>query len=87
MVAVTGYSVTGNIPSDTVLRGLFDLSPAEAGVATDLSTGLTVKDIAAQRALTMATVRSHLAQIFRKTGTSQQGQLVALLKGISGYSS
>lgn len=86
VVAVTGYSVTGNLPSDAVLRGLFDLSVAEAAVATALSSGHTVKDIAAQRQLSMATVRTHLAQIFRKTGTSQQGQLIALLKGISGYS-
>jgi DNA-binding CsgD family transcriptional regulator len=86
MVAVTGYSVTGNLPSDTVLRGLFDLSIAEAGIAADLSAGQTVKDIATLRRIGMATVRSHLAQIFRKTGTSQQGQLIALLKGISGYS-
>jgi DNA-binding CsgD family transcriptional regulator len=84
MVTVTGYSVTGNLPSDTVLRGLFDLSVAEAGIASDLSAGQTVKQIAALRALSTATVRTHLAQIFRKTGTSQQGQLIALLKGIRG---
>jgi hypothetical protein len=34
----------------------------------------------------VATARTHLAQIFRKTVTGQQGQLIALLKGISGYS-
>jgi len=86
MVAVTGYSVDGNLPSDTVLRGLFDLSAAEAAVAIGLSAGKTVKELAVQRGIALATVRTHLAQIFRKTGTSQQGQLVALLKGISGYS-
>lgn len=86
MVAVTGYSVDGNLPSDTVLRGLFDLSVAEAAVASALSAGKTMKEIAQQRGVAMATTRTHLAQIFRKTGTSQQGQLIALLKGISGYS-
>ena len=85
LVAVTGYSVDGNLPSDFVLRGLFDLSVAEAGIATGLSAGLTVKDIALQRGISMTTARTHLAHIFRKTGTSQQGQLIALLKGISGY--
>ncbi|MET3928031.1 helix-turn-helix transcriptional regulator [Devosia sp. 2618] len=85
LVAVTGYSVEGNTPSDAVLRGLFDLSPAEAGIATDLSSGQAIKDIATQRGVAVSTVRTHLAQIFRKTGTSQQGQLIALLKGISGY--
>jgi DNA-binding CsgD family transcriptional regulator len=86
MIAVSGYSVTGNLPSNTVLRGLFDLSAAEAGIASDLSSGLTVKTIASRRGISLATVRTHLAQIFRKTGTSQQGQLIALLKGVSGYS-
>jgi len=85
VIAVTGYAVDGNLPSDTVLRGLFDLSAAEAGVAGDLSAGHTVKDIAARRRISMATARTHLMQIFRKTGTSKQGQLIALLKGISGY--
>jgi DNA-binding CsgD family transcriptional regulator len=86
MIAVTGYSVTGNLPSNAVLRGLFDLSAAEAGVASDLSSGLTLKEIAVARGISLATVRTHLGQIFRKTGTTQQGQLIALLKGISGYS-
>ena len=85
LVAVTGYAVDGNLPSDTVLRGLFDLSAAEAGIASDLSAGQTVKEIAGRRGISMATVRTHLLQIFRKTGTNQQGQLIALLKGISGY--
>ncbi|WP_164854820.1 helix-turn-helix transcriptional regulator [Devosia sp. 1566] len=87
MVAVTGYSVTGNVPSNAVLRGLFDLSAAEAGVATDLSSGLTLNEVASQRRVSLSTVRTHLAQIFRKTGTNQQGQLIALLKGVSGYPS
>ena len=85
LVAVTGYSVDGNLPSDAVLRGLFDLSVAEAGIATGLSAGLSVKDIASQRGISMTTARTQLSQIFRKTGTNQQGQLIALLKGISGY--
>lgn len=84
MVAVTGYSAEGNLPSDTVLRGLFDLSPAEANIARDLASGIAVPEIAARRGVSLATVRSHLAQIFRKTGTHHQGQLVALLKGSGG---
>jgi len=81
LIAVSGYSMDGNVPSDAVLRGLFDLSAAEAGVATGLASGKTVKEVAEQRGIAMATARTHLAQIFRKTGTRQQGELVALLKG------
>lgn len=83
MVAVSGYAVDGNVPDDAVLRGLFDLSPAEAGIAAGLAAGQTVSEIAAARGIGLATARTHLAQIFRKTGTGQQGQLVALLKGVS----
>jgi len=86
MVAVTGYSVTGNLPSDTVLRGLFDLSAAEANIAMDLCAGRTVGEIVEYRHVATATVRTHLAQIFRKTGTRQQGELIALLKGAQGAS-
>lgn len=81
MVAVTGYSVDGNLPPDAVLRGLFDLTVAEAAIATDLAAGKTLKDIAIQRGIALTTARSQLANVFRKTGTSQQGQLIALLKG------
>jgi DNA-binding CsgD family transcriptional regulator len=86
LVAVTGYSVEGNLPSDFVLRGLFDLSVAEAGIATDLSAGLSLKEVAVQRGISLNTVRTHLAHIFRKTGTNHQSELVALLKGASGFS-
>lgn len=86
LVAISGYAANANVPPDAVLRGLFDLSAAEAGVAAGLAAGLSVADLAAGRGIGIATVRTHLAQIFRKTGTSQQGQLIALLKGISGVS-
>lgn len=86
LIAVTGYSLTGSLPSDVVLKGLFDLSAAEAGVAIDLAAGHSVKDVARVKSISVATVRSHLAQIFRKTGTGQQAQLISLLKGVRGYS-
>lgn len=81
LVAISGYALAGNVPDDAVLRGLFDLSAAEAGLATDLAAGKSLKEASAGRHITMATARTHLAQIFRKTGTGQQSQLVALLKG------
>lgn len=86
MLIATGYTADANVPPDAVLRGLFDLSAAEADVAAGLASGLSLADVAAKRGIVMATARTHLASIFRKTGTSQQGQLVALLKGVSGAS-
>ena len=81
MVAVTGFSLHGNVPTDALLRGLFDLSVAEARIAAGLAAGRTLIEVARERGIGITTARTHLAQIFRKTGTRQQGQLVALLKG------
>ncbi len=84
LVVVTSYSADGNAPPDAVLRGLFDLTAAEAKLASLLSGGLSVAEAAAQRGISVPTARSQLAQIFRKTGTRQQSELVALLKGVHG---
>ncbi|UYN98460.1 MAG: helix-turn-helix transcriptional regulator [Devosia sp.] len=83
MLVVTGLAVDGNLPDDAILRGLFDLSASEAAVAAGLAKGLTLKQIAQGRNIGITTARSHLAQIFRKTGTGHQHQLVALLKGVT----
>jgi DNA-binding CsgD family transcriptional regulator len=80
LVVVTNLSREGMVPDDGLLRGLFDLSAAEAKLATGLAGGRSLQDIATTRSISMATARSQLAQIFRKTGTGQQSELVALLK-------
>jgi DNA-binding CsgD family transcriptional regulator len=49
-----------------------------------IAAGLTVAQIAAASGIRLATARTHLEQVFRKTGTAWQGQLVALLKGAVG---
>jgi len=65
--------------SRDLLRQLFDLTPAEASVAQALARGEALDDIAAELAVTLATVKSHLQRLFRKTGTRRQGELVAML--------
>jgi DNA-binding CsgD family transcriptional regulator len=62
------------------LHGLFDLSPAEARLAAALTAGDALKAVAANHGIKFSTARSYLENIFRKTGTHQQSQLVALLK-------
>lgn len=81
LVVVTSYNITGMVPADAVLKGLFDLSASEAKLAAAVSSGQTLKEIAAQRQISMPTARSQLSQVFQKTGTRQQSELVALLKG------
>jgi len=64
---------------DVLLRELYRLSPAEAELARRLVTGDTVQQAAQTRGISVATARSYLEQIFHKTGTSRQADLVRLL--------
>lgn len=64
------------------LRRLFDLTPKEAGIAAVLTSGRSLKEVAAGSGIKFSTARSHLERIFRKTGTRQQSQLVAVLKDV-----
>jgi DNA-binding CsgD family transcriptional regulator len=80
LVAATAVSATAMVPSPTILTGLFDLTPAEARLAIALASGRSVKAAAMEGRVTLKTGRTYLERIFRKTGTSHQGQLVALLK-------
>jgi DNA-binding CsgD family transcriptional regulator len=80
VLVFTPVSATEVVPSPTILSGLFDLSPSEARLAAGLAAGSPLKIAAASNDIKVSTARSYLEQIFRKTGTSQQSQLVALLK-------
>ncbi|WP_322999571.1 helix-turn-helix transcriptional regulator [Castellaniella sp.] len=66
------------------LQLLFGFSPREAELACALVQGLSLQEIALLRHVSLTTVRSQLSCLFRKTGTSRQGQLVALLARLSG---
>ncbi|MDX8493015.1 LuxR C-terminal-related transcriptional regulator [Mesorhizobium sp. VK22B] len=80
LVVATAISASALVPSPTILTGLFDLTSAEVRLATALAKGLSLKAAAAEANLQFSTVRTYLNRIFRKTGTNQQSQLVALLK-------
>lgn len=64
------------------IRSLFAMTPREAQLAAALATGQSMKTIAADGAVAYSTLRSTLEHVFRKTGTHQQSELVALLKGL-----
>lgn len=64
------------------VAALFGMTPREAELAAMLVAGSTMQEVAEQQGISIATARSHLSQLFRKTDTSKQGQLVALLRGI-----
>jgi DNA-binding CsgD family transcriptional regulator/PAS domain-containing protein len=65
---------------DQQLRMLFGLSAQEARVAAKLAYGQTLKEVTESLEISMPTARTHLASLFRKTKTSQQSQLVGLLR-------
>ena len=67
----------------TLLRSLFDLTPAEARVAEEVLHGHATGKIASHLGVTLETVRTHLKRIFMKTGVQSQPQLVSLLAGIT----
>ena len=66
------------------LRALYSLTHAEIELVELLCDGLSLDEAAQRREVTMNTARSQLKQIFAKTNTSRQGELVRLvLAGIA----
>jgi DNA-binding CsgD family transcriptional regulator/PAS domain-containing protein len=61
------------------LMSVFNLTPSEARLANRLSNGHSLEEIAAGMSITYETSRKHLKNIFQKTNTHRQAQLVALL--------
>lgn len=70
------------VPSAEVIKGLFDLTPAEAKVARELATGSDVASVAHQLSVGRETVRSHVKAILSKTGMSRQADFVAAIASI-----
>lgn len=70
-----------------VLRSLFGLTPAEGDLARDLLTGATILEIARRNGRSAATLRTHLARLFGKTGTGRQVDLVRLLEQATAFGS
>ena len=58
------------------LETRYGFTRAEAQLVSLLCTGLSLENVAAHRNVSIHTVRSQLKQVFTKTGTSRQGELV-----------
>jgi DNA-binding CsgD family transcriptional regulator len=66
------------------LETLYQLTHAEADLVRLVSEGRSLEQVAKERGVTMNTVRSQLKQVFSKTDTSRQGDLVHLvLSGVA----
>ena len=66
-------------PSAPRLQVLFNMTRAEARLAARLGAGLSLRTAASRLGITYGTARSRLTQLFRKTNTQSQPQLVRLL--------
>ena len=65
--------------SATMLRALFGLSPTQAEIALAIFAGNAPERIARDRNIAISTLRTHLAEIFVRTGAENQRDLVRLL--------
>ncbi|MCZ7479990.1 helix-turn-helix transcriptional regulator [Rhizobium rhizogenes] len=82
IMIVTPVATTRGLPGAEYVSRLFGLTPAEARLALALTSGLSLRDSAANQRITFGTARTYLNAIFSKTGTSQQSSLVSLLKSV-----
>ncbi len=62
-----------------VLQALYGLTAAEARLALGLAQGRGLDEMAAALGLSRHTVRTQLKQVFAKSGTRRQPELVRLL--------
>jgi DNA-binding CsgD family transcriptional regulator len=67
-----------NEPID-LLRCHFGLTPAEARLALHLVAGETLRSAEAKLSITYETARTHLKNIFGKTGTCRQAELLVVI--------
>jgi DNA-binding CsgD family transcriptional regulator len=66
-------------PAPQLLQDLFGLTPMEATIGARLAEGAALERIAVSMGISLSTVRSHLKNLFSKTGTARQAELVALI--------
>jgi DNA-binding CsgD family transcriptional regulator/PAS domain-containing protein len=68
---------------DDVIAILFDLTPTEARVFSQIANGSTVAQTAKQLSIADGTVKTHLLRLFAKTGTRRQAELVKLAASLT----
>jgi DNA-binding CsgD family transcriptional regulator len=62
-----------------LLRSHLGLTPAEARLALHLVAGETLRSAEVKLSISYETARTHLKNIFNKTGTSRQAELVIVI--------
>ncbi len=82
LILIRKVEATADVNLAELVRKLFGLSPSNARLAAILATGLSLRNAAEQLNLSYRTARSYLEEIFEKTGTRRQTELIALLKAV-----
>lgn len=67
-----------HVPGD-VLTALFGLTPAECQIAVLLAHGDRLEEIAIHLEISQTTVAYHMRNLYQKTGTNRQADLIALV--------
>ena len=71
-----------NAPDVLLWEAAFDLTPAQSRVALEVFKGHAVGETAQSLHIADTTVKSHLRELFAKTGTRRQSQLVLALAAL-----
>lgn len=78
-IAVISDSDTRSAESEGFLASLYGLTPAQARLARGLLDGETLETLSRRDAVSRNTLRAHLVQLFAKTDTHRQAELVCRL--------
>jgi DNA-binding CsgD family transcriptional regulator len=79
-IAASGYGIA---PPAEAIAAVYELTAAETRVLERLISGRTPAEIADDLGSGMPTVRSHLSNLFAKTGTTRQADLIRLAAALS----
>ncbi len=79
MMAAFSDPARNVLPEASFLMAAYGLTPAEARVAAQVALGKTIKQTAQELNVQPTTVRTQLDNVFRKTGTGKQSEMVAEL--------
>jgi DNA-binding CsgD family transcriptional regulator len=79
-ISASGQSA---MPAMDAIGALFGLTPAEKSVAAHIAAGLKPKEMAIANGTTENTIRTQLAHLYDKTQTSDQGEVLALIRDLT----
>jgi DNA-binding CsgD family transcriptional regulator len=82
-VAVIVHKAALDKPSSEAIAKVYRLTPSELRVLLSLVEIGGVPDVATALGVSEATVRTHVARLFEKTGARRQAELVKIIAGFS----